>query len=143
MSHINKISIKAPREKVFQYLSNPEKMKFWMGGQVRTLLSEGFDYKNPVGKTFSQEFGSFALFDGVVTTYHPPELLSTRIYNAMGVLDIGYRLEGLNSTTELKTEFSWPNSESNGAIKNYLQDFVEMIVEKHLKSLKEICEKAV
>jgi len=96
------IEINSTPEKVFYWLSDPERAKVWMSSVSKTeILHETTDM---VGTTFREtveEDGQGTELCGKVTAYQPNQLIAFHLEGDFNVVDVEYRLEALEGQTLL------------------------------------------
>src|SRR6516162_3411737 len=96
------VEVKAPIEKTFALVDDPEKLKLWLVGLVETVYTSDYDPQNPVGARFKQkikEGGRVAEYDGEVTAYDKPRHLAVRVGNKYFSADVDYRFTPVGSGT--------------------------------------------
>jgi uncharacterized protein YndB with AHSA1/START domain len=89
-------------EKVFDRLNNPERAMAWMSSVSKTELLHATTDK--VGMTFREvveENGQWSELHGVVTDYRPNQLIAFHLCGRFSVVDVEYRLEGIENRTRL------------------------------------------
>lgn len=94
MNHVFELS--APRERVFEYLSSPEKMKQWAQGVEETKYSSGAP--GQAGARFQQsirEGGRVNTYDGEVLAAEPPTHLRVRMRRGNFSITMDHRLSDL------------------------------------------------
>lgn len=97
--------IAAPREKVFELLSDDEKMKQWIPELVANVYPNGKNINDPVGTKFIQklkEGGRTQAYEGEVITYKLNDHLGIRLGNHAFSVDVHYRLHAEGAATKLE-----------------------------------------
>jgi uncharacterized protein YndB with AHSA1/START domain len=144
MKIVCSIEIDAPMSKVFDVLNDADKHKLWLEGLEETIREPGYDPKHPVGSTFTQKIRDgkkLDVYDGQVVAYEKPKHLGVQVSNGGMTANVDYRLKSLKKKTQL--EFSSDLQFKNLAFKllvNLSQPILRGIIEKQLKSLKELVE---
>jgi uncharacterized protein YndB with AHSA1/START domain len=99
--------IHAARQRVFDYLNDPEKIKQWARG-MEDRIDLTPDSKG-VGARFKQrirEGGRLNEYDGEILAYDPPAHLRVRLARGSVIMTIDYRLTELSPTlTRLDQSF--------------------------------------
>ncbi len=144
MNIVCSIEIDAPMSKVFEVLNDSDKHKFWLEGLEETIREPGYDPKHPVGSTFTQKIRDgkkLDVYDGQVVAYEKPKHLGVQVSNGGMTANVDYRLKSLKKKTQL--EFTSNLQFKSLAFKllvNLSQPILRGIIEKQLKSLKELVE---
>jgi uncharacterized protein YndB with AHSA1/START domain len=109
MKTIESVRIKASINKVFDYISAPEKQKLWMDGLVHTEYTNQWNDNNPIGSQFKQHLikghkKTTYEFQGEILDYKKPNVYAIRISGNDFMADIRYHLEETNGLTQLNSE---------------------------------------
>lgn len=130
------ITIDAPIEDVFSYLSDPEKNKLWIKG----LIEEKSLYKKEgtyLDSRFIQKIRSFGMnmeFLGVVTSYSEPDYLEMYYSDNRFIIKLDYILEEVDEGTRLTHK---AYSVDSNAFTNF---FNKSILKGQVKRLKKAAE---
>lgn len=96
------IDINNTPEKVFHWLSNPERAMVWMSSVSKTeLLHETSDMIGTTFREVVEEDGRGTELYGVVTDYRPNQLIAFHLSGAFNVVNVEYRLEEIEDGTRL------------------------------------------
>ena len=102
------MNINTPIERVFEYLSDPEKMKLWMSGLVEFEYISKANPDNLVGATFKMRFVKAVKamkfevkLSGKIMDYEKPGLYGVKIQNQELSQEYTYRLEKTATGTQL------------------------------------------
>src|SRR4051794_27095921 len=96
------LDIRAPIEKVFAFIYDPDKLKLWLERLEETRYVGEFDAQNPVGKKFKQkmwEGGRLQEYDGEVTACARPKHLGVRLFIKGFTIQVDYRLTPVTDGT--------------------------------------------
>ena len=109
MKTIESVKISAPINKVFDYISDPEKQKLWMDGLAHTEYASQWNENNPIGSQFKQHLikghkKTTYEFQGEILDYKKPNLYATRITGNDFMAEIRYQLEEIDGQTQLNSE---------------------------------------
>ena len=104
-----RVNINAPIERVFDYISAPEKQKLWTDGLVNTEYTSQWNEKDPVGTQFKQHLikgrNKIAYeFQGEILAYEKPRLYAMRIGDQDFSAEIYYRFQEVEGKTRLNSE---------------------------------------
>jgi uncharacterized protein YndB with AHSA1/START domain len=104
MKHTYTLDIRAPIEKVFDLIHDPEKHKLWLQGVEETRYVGPYDPDHPVGARFRQrirECKRVKEYDGEVTAFDRPKHLGIRLFSPQFSVQVDYRLTPIGSGTRL------------------------------------------
>jgi uncharacterized protein YndB with AHSA1/START domain len=109
MKTIESLKINAPINKVFDFLSAPEKQKLWMDGLVHTEYTSQWNENNPIGSQFKQHLikghkKTAYEFQGEILDYKKPNLYAIRIKGNDFMAEVRYNLEEIDGQTQLNSE---------------------------------------
>lgn len=109
MKTIEIVNCNAPIEKVFEYISTPDKQKLWMDGLVKTEYINPWYENQPVGIRFKQHLikgphKTSYEFLGEILEYKRPTIYSIKISNHSFDALIHYNFTINNGQTQLITE---------------------------------------
>jgi uncharacterized protein YndB with AHSA1/START domain len=139
-----RMDLKAPIEKAFDLVDDPEKLKLWMDGLVETRYLSEPDPHNPVGAKFKQkikEGGRIVEYDGEVTAYQKPKHLAVRIGNKHFAVDVDYRFTPTADGTRLDYACSMHNPGLLARVMGFLFGWLtRRILRKHMTKFKELAE---
>jgi carbon monoxide dehydrogenase subunit G len=113
MKLTDQIRINASMDRVFEFVTNPQKQRMWMDGLVDTEYTDQKDGRGLVGSTFKQHLIKghqriAYVFQGEVVAFERPRQYAVTLSSADFDATIGYRLEGsgeetlLTRTTEME-----------------------------------------
>src|SRR5262245_17986770 len=139
------MEVKAPIDKLFEYVDDKEKMKLWMDGLEETTYVTQRDPANPVGTKFKQkirEGGRVQEYDGEVLAYEKPKRIAVRIGNKMFDAIADYRFTPTHDGTRLDytcevTCHHWLAR----VMKVLFGWFMKRILRKQMAKLKELAER--
>ena len=141
LEHVTEI--RASRERVFDYISNPEKLRLWAKGmEERTDLTPG---RHGVGTRFRQrirEGGRVTEYEGEILAYDPPAHLQVRMARGPLTMTMEYRLSTPSpAVTQLHQRLS---IESASRIMRWLAPlfsaFTRRLMRRQAQALKELVE---
>ncbi len=138
------MDIRAPIDRVFNLLEDPDKLKLWMHGLEDTQYVGEFDPSNPIGARFKQrirEGGRVQEYDGEVTAFAKPKHLGVRIFNPQFSVQVDYRLTPTADGTHL--DYSADVSCGNWFMRlmaRLFGFFMRRILRKQMNALKELAE---
>jgi len=144
MKIVCSIEIHAPISKVFEVLNDADQHKLWLEGLEETIREPGYDPEDPVGSTFIQKIRDgkrLDVYQGEVVAYEKPKHLGVQVSNGGMTAKVDYRLKALKKKT--RVEFTSDLQFKSLAFKllvNLSQPILKGIIEKQLKSLKELVE---
>jgi uncharacterized protein YndB with AHSA1/START domain len=98
------MEVKAPIEKLFDYVEDKDKLPLWMDGLEETVYTTERDPNNPVGTKFKQkirEGGRVQEYDGEVIAYEKPKHLAVCIGNKHFAALADYRFTPTTAGTRL------------------------------------------
>lgn len=109
MKNIESVRINAPINRVFDYISAPEKQKLWMDGLVHTEYTSQWNENNPIGIQFRQHLikghkKTPYEFQGEILDYKKPNLYAISINGNDFTVEIRYNLEEIDGQTQLSSE---------------------------------------
>ena len=96
------IDINSTPEEVFHWLDNPERAMTWMSSVSKTQILH--ETPGMVGTTFREvveENGQWTELHGVVTGYRPNQLIAFHLNGKFNVVDVAYRVQGIENRTRL------------------------------------------
>ncbi|MEM7233687.1 MAG: SRPBCC family protein [Planctomycetota bacterium] len=102
MQHTDHVDIEAPRDRVFYWIDDDERVKKCITGAIENRNIEVTEDR--VGSTFHQVFeenGQLMEFDGIVTEYVKDERLGVHMKGKMFQLDVLYVLEDHDGGTRV------------------------------------------
>lgn len=103
------IKINAPINKVFEYITDPDKQKLWVDGLVHTEYLSKRDENNPIGSQFKQHLikghkkNTFQ-FQGEILDYYRPNKYAIKINGNDFTAEVHYRLEEIDGQTQLNSD---------------------------------------
>lgn len=140
------LDIAAPIEVVWQFLDDDKKQQLWMTQIVETTYPKGKNKEDPVGTEFRQkvkEGGRVKEYDGVVTAYHAPTLLSVLIGDEDFQMDVTYILHEEGPRTRLDYSCDIDVNNIFARIMGFLFRPLTMRIRKHhMANLKRVAEEA-
>jgi uncharacterized protein YndB with AHSA1/START domain len=106
MKHTDQVRINASMERVFEFVTNPQKQRMWMDGLVDTEYTGQKDGRGLVGSTFKQHLMKghqriVHVFQGEIVIFERPSQYAVTLSSADFDATIGYRLEGSSEETLL------------------------------------------
>jgi uncharacterized protein YndB with AHSA1/START domain len=138
------MEMRAPVEKAFSLVEDPEKLKLWMDGLQDTTYLNGHDPHNPQGAKFKQkikEGGRVAEYDGEVIAYQKPHLLGVRIGNKHFAVDVHYRFAAVTGGTRLDYSCDLHKTSLLTWVMGFLFGWLtKRILRKQMRKFKELAE---
>ena len=103
------VKINAPINKVFEYITEPDKQKLWVDGLVHTEYYSKNGENNPIGSQFKQRLikghkKTTYEFQGEILDYNKPNKYAIKINGNDFTAEIRYHLEEIDGQTQLNSE---------------------------------------
>ncbi len=138
------LDINAPIEKSFECVNDNSKLKLWMDGLEKVEVLHETDPHNPVGTKFRQhikEGGRVRQYDGEITRYKYPELLSVKISSKAFNVDVNYQFQNYGGGTRLNYEAELTFNNLFARIMSVLFRWLTKgILKKQMATLKKLAE---
>ena len=103
------IKINAPINKVFDYITEPDKQKLWVDGLIHTEFHIKKGENNPIGSQFKQRLikghkKTTYEFQCEILDYAKPNKYAVKINGNDFIAEIRYDLEEIDGQTQLNSE---------------------------------------
>lgn len=138
------VDFDAPIDIVWSYLNDDQKVRLWMKEVVDITYPQGKNEEDPVGTEFVQkikEAGRVKSYDGVVTAYHAPNLLSVMIGDDNFQVDVTYNLRATASGTHLDYSCDIDVNSILAKVMGFLfRPLTMRILKRHMTTLKQLVE---
>ncbi len=139
------VDLKANPDKVWYWLSNPEKAKMWQTNVTKDVILK--QTPDMIGTTFREtieENGGSTEMQGVITGYRENELLAMHLSGKYNVVDVEWRIEQKGEHTRLVASFDTRFRSFLGIMSVLFRPvFKKKILEQlqaEFSKLKELCE---
>lgn len=142
MKIVNSVEINATTEKVFYWLSEPERAKHWVQNVTRTeYINETPDKVGTTFREYVEEDGQAIEMQGVVTAFQPNELFAVHLESAVHSVDVRFVLKQRGGLTvlvqDVDMQFKNPlSAEISAALKKHIEDQAQA----EFARLKTLCE---
>lgn len=141
MKKTYEILIHATIEKVFSCLEDEDKIRQWMDGRIVTEYLTTKNPENPIGTRFKQKIEGITEFEGSITEFERPKLLTVEMQNSTFKLHVSYKLEPAEKGTKLYLETSMSGFDKyTNIITGMLEMLANSAILKQIQSIKKLAE---
>lgn len=138
------VEIRAPIEKVFELVDDPQKRKLWAEGMEDPAFTSDFDPNNPAGAKFKQrikEGGRVVEYDGEITAYAKNQAIGIRMAGSQFAMELDYRFTATDDGTRVDHAGDVIYTSGFARLMGGLFGwFTGRIAAKQLRKLKELAE---